>query len=186
MPNKIERYTAALRGIIQYLSIKKGINTKYLKKLKKIYIAEAILNHEDEQPINITEYLYELLGCVHIIKTENNKSFFFRIKLNGTYLIKQKLFSALLLSLCEITDDIEITHKKGNIIIKCRAIKTKNCLALIKKLKGSVLCEIKSNNLLFSLPVTLTDKKPIKQEASTEDYILNLFSPINIFINSME
>ena len=183
LPNKTERYTAALRIIIQHLSIKNGINTKYLKNLKKIYIAEAILNPDYEQPINIYDYIYKIFESIHIVKTEKTKPFFYKINVRGTFLIKEKLFSSLLLSLCEITDCIEVSYKKGNLIIKCKTEKTKHCALLIKKLKGSVLYEIKSNYLLMRIPVTLTDKKTIGLNFSIEDYILNPLSPINIFIH---
>ncbi len=181
LPNKFERYTAALRNYLQIKSIKSGFDKKYIKNLKKIYIAESILCPDDELPINMNIYLYKLLTAVHIAKTEKNIPFQFKLSISGTFILKTKIFTALLLTLINFSF-IEISYHKGYIKITVPNKISNKTHYLIKRLKGNCFFEIKQRKTLIIIPAVSTDKKPVKTEESVENYILNPFSPVNIFI----
>ena len=182
LPNKIERYTAALRSYIQFSALRNGFNTKNCEKLKKIYNFEALFS-EEIIPINIYYYLSDLLTAVFIIKNEKGLPFRFNIKFSINCLINVKTFTALILNICSKAEFVEISFLNGNLIIKTNIKLTKHSLKLSKKLKGCVFYEIKTNTLFIKLPVTSTDKKVMSfSENSIEDYVLNPFSIVNIFL----
>ena len=97
-------------------------------------------------------------------------------------MINLKAFSALIMNICSKAEFIKIYSFKGNLIIKSDASITKHSLKLAKKLNGCAYYEIKTRRLFVKVPITNTDKKPITNLENIEEYILNPFSAVNIFI----
>lgn len=182
LPNKIERYIAALRLYLHQRILKNGVMEKHGPALRKIYIAEALLLNENAVPINIQNLIYNLLDSVYIIKKEKEIHFSFNLAPLKNSIIKQKVFTAFLLELCRISSEINISQFAGNIIIKCEGEIPEYCILLLKKLGGITFYERKTNRTICAIPVIETEKTPIKQYETTESYVLNPLSIVNIFL----
>ncbi len=176
------RYTAALRLTITNFIIKNGITPKYTSNLKRIYNAESFYLQEEPLPYDLFKFLFNLLTAIYIVKKEKGLEFVFDINIRKNCLINLKPFTYLILNLCANADRIEISNTKGNLIIKTNTIKTKYSLKIIKKLKGCIYYERKSGKMLISLPFTETDKKPVYSTCTTEEYIINPLSVVNVFM----
>ena len=181
LPNKFDFYAAALRNYTQRLIFKNATNKKLYENLRKIYIAEAILGNENEAPVNLSEYLTELLSAVKYLKKEKGIYFNYKISLQSNFLINIKLFTALILNLCKITESISVFEKQGKIIINTKTYIKKENNSLIKRLKGAVYYEVKTGTSLIVLSFTATDKSDFCIN-SAYDFLLDTFSPPNIFI----
>lgn len=180
LPNKFERYTASLRNFIHKSALEKEISTKQITILKKILIAEAYAN-QNLMPTNISSFSYKILLKSYFIGLEKNKNFKFIINLKGNFLICQKSYCLILLSLCKYSEYIEISDYKNSILIKAKnCIKKPNNL-LFKKLKAKSFFEIKSKDLIINIPAEKTEKKeePFNINLSLNDP----FSTINLFLN---
>ena len=183
MPNNFERYTAALRNLIQLFVIKNGIKPKYLDSLRKIYQAEALFSRDAEIPTDICNFLSHLLTAVYIKKSESGIPFYFNIRINGNFLLSPKIYTALILSICRNAESIEIYRQNGSIIIRAASENIKHSLKLIKKLKGCVYFERITNTALIVLPITATDKKTeLCKPNVLEEYLFNPFSAVNIYL----
>ncbi len=184
LPNNFERYTAALRNLIQLFVIKNGIKPKYLDSLRKIYQAEALFSRDAEIPTDICNFLSHLLTAVYIKKSESGIPFYFKINIRGNFLLNQKPYTALILSVCQNAYKIEIFELNGKLAIKAITPKTKHSHRLVKNLDGCVYFERVTNTSLTLLPLIATDKKAILcKPNNTEEYLLNPFSEVNIYLN---
>lgn len=180
LPNNFERYCAALRNTVQLSIIKNGLKPKYFKTFKKIYEAEAFFSREEILPIDLGLFLHQLLLSAHIKLLENNRSINISLKIKGVFLINRKLFTALILNICQNSKYIKISYLNGKILIyaKCN---TGILKPIITFLNGNIYFERKKGDFLITLPTIKTDKSPIKTEEW--EYSQNPFSPVNIFIN---
>lgn len=184
LPNNFERYTAALRNLIQLFIIKNGIKPKYLDALRKIYQSEALLSRDNEIPTDICNFLSQLLTSVYIKKSESGLPFYFKINIRGNYLLSLKPYTALILSICRAADNIEIFKINGKLAIKAVTPNTKHSHRLAKKLDGCVYFERVTNTALTVLPLIATDKKAaLCKPNEVEEYLLNPFSAVNIYLN---
>lgn len=183
LPNKIMRYTAALRNYIHSSFQKNGFKAEHLKNLRTIYNTEAIFSFEEKTLIDIENFLSKILTAVYILKCENGKDFRYKTEVKGNCLIDLKPFTALILNLCAYTNSIEIKRISGNLTIKTNSYITKHSRIFAQRLNGCVFYETKTKNTLIVLPYFATDKKPEqKVTKSIEEYITNPFSEVNIFI----
>lgn len=181
LPNKFERYTASIRSFIHKSALKNGISKKQISILKKILIAETLQNPE-LLPTDINILSYKILYLSYFFYLGNGENFRFRINFNGTFLISQKAFSLLLLSVCNQSRNIEVLNIKNNICIKLKNCKDTPNHTLLKHLNSIVYKEKKSGDLLISIPAEKTDKEAL------EAFDINLsladpFSPINMFLS---
>lgn len=179
LPNKFERYTAAIRNSIQIAALKNGITETQTSTLKKIYIAEAILS-PCYQPIDLKELTFNLLMGAYIKLLSKDIKISPLIRVNGTFIINKKLLICLLLSLCSISETIKISNYKQKIVILCNN-DARNFDFLINAIKGICFYELKTNASMIIIPAKRTEKKPLKTEREWE-YIKDPFSPINIFL----
>ena len=179
LPNKYERLSSALRIFIHKNSIKNGISQKQIKNMRKIVIFEALYCHKESLPVDITEHASKLLSLIYIRKLQNLKTFSFSIDVKGTFMINPRLFSCLILSLCENCEKISISQQNKKIIITAKN-PNKESLCLAKAIKGLVLFEIKTKNLVIVFSPNTTDKKPIPCNLNLQS-LINPFSAVNVF-----
>jgi len=179
LPNKFERYTAALRNTMQKRILKQGITTKNLMLLQKIHRAEAFIT-DVKNPCNLKSYCSTVLSFVYIRKTELNQKFEFSISVLGNYIINKKLFLSLILTLASKSESLAIKTYKNYICIKSSHQKISETLSLIKKLDGIYFLELKTNQLNILIPAVKTEKEEIKKD---QESFLGPLSVINFYIN---
>ena len=179
--NKKLIYPSLLRNYIQNSVIKNGFKYKHIENLRKIYNFEALFS-EEIIPINLNNYLNILFTAILIRKKELKENFDFLIYFRNNCMINLKTFTALIMNLCSKAEFIKIYSFNGNLIIKTDKTITKHSLKLIKKLKGCAYYEIKTRKFFIKIPITATDKKTVSINKNIEEYILNPFSIVNIFI----
>jgi len=178
------RYSAALRNYIQYSILKNGIEHKHYTQLKRIIISEIIFSDCNNTICDLEKTLIGLLFAVKLIKTASNYDFKYKIDVAESCIINFKALTVLILSICKFTDEIIIYTFNGRIIIKATGKAEKHSHILTKKLNGCVFYELKTDKTYVALPYNATDKKSeLADYKSTQDYISNPLSLVNIFIN---
>lgn len=180
LPNFLERYMSALRCSIQYLTEKNGIKPKYLKMLKKIYKAEAIIGDE-VLPVNILDYTENLLFAIYVKRVNRNKCFHFSVNSTGNYLINVKAYTSLLLDISLNSQNLWIENVKGNIIIKADMLYKEENNKILKVLKGYYYNIRYDNKSVFVIPSIFTGKREL-QFNNIWDYLANPFSEVNMWI----
>lgn len=181
LPNKFEKYAAGLRNLFQKLIIKNGISEQYLKNLAKIYEAEAIFIKQQDFPFDLENYLHELLTAIYLKKLIKNQDFEFNINVFGNKIFDKKSFSALILKICQQTNDIEIFEQNKKIVIKTKIKTTEKLLLLVKKFKGQIFCEKKTGNCLIILPFNST-QKTTRDFEDAHTLLQNPLSPVNSYL----
>lgn len=175
-PNKFEIYAASLRLLYQKFIFNHGVTKKYADKLKKIYEFECLTAKDNIAPINLEKYSSQLFTAV-ILK----KKFNYKINIRGNRLLDIKPYTSLLLNICINAEYIKISEICGNIVICGKIVLNKKAVLLIKKLKGDILREIKTDTVYIKLNYPATDKKSADFENAY--YMLqNPLSPINLYL----
>ncbi len=180
LPNKTERFTAALRNYIQNLISKNGLSKKYIDRMKKIIIFEAVNSEKETVPCDVKLLANRLFIIIYSRLLDENKSLNFSVKISERYIINTKLFTILLIVLALNSKEIIIEELFGNLIVKCKTdIKIKP--KLLKALNSSVLYEKKSEFLMLIIKAEKTAKPSV--DIKREWDISNPFSPINLFLS---
>ena len=179
LPNFFERYTASLRNVIHLSVAKNGLMPKHLENMRKIFIIEALLCPDFEEPTDIAEFTSKLLSAVYINKLAKGNSFEFDIRLNGRYMLNRKLYTALILNICRNSHKLSIYKKYEQIIIRAENCEKNSYNKIIKVMNSYSLFESKSKTALIVLNYTATNKKS-KPPIIESSY--NPFSPVNLFI----
>ncbi len=176
--NRFASYLNNLRILTSLSILKHGLQTKHLKNLKKIYLAEAFLYKDFAEPINLKLLSFNLLSSVRAVK----ENFTFNCSLYENYFLNKKLYVALLLLLSQNTNHLSINYKHG-ILIKGTG-KINNALSVIKQMKAHYFYEIKTQNYLIFLPTTST-RKPSVQIESEWHFLFDEFSVLNLFLSHL-
>lgn len=176
LPNSAIRYTCALRIYISLCILKYGLKPKHLEKLKKIYIAEAFLDKQSKQNLNIKNFVFNLLESVSAIKPH----FKYSCISYGNYSINKNLLTVLLLNLSREINFIDIKTTNSHLIISIKGRTNKNSLSTVAALKGYFLYEIKNNQTLIIIPAPKTKQRSVQIESEWEN-LFNKFSVLNIF-----
>lgn len=179
LPNKYERYAAALRNYIQNSISKKGLSDEKRLKFRKIYEFEAVFLNCECVPCDIKLLSSKLLFCAYLNLSEKGSTFDFSIEINGNYIINAKLYSVLLLNLSLISSEINIFNFNGKLAIKSRLNGKINSI-FIKALNGNFYYELKTKTLLIIIEAARTQKK--SAEIKREWDIFDPFSPINLYL----
>ncbi len=120
-----------------------------------------------------------MLSCIAAEKP----SFNFALNLNKNVVINKQLYIILLILLSNESNYLKIEFKNG-IKIYGKG-KIKNCLSVIKNLKGSYFFDIKTNKFLIFLPCEETDKNTESTESQWH-FIYDKFSYLNIFLDKTD
>lgn len=178
LPNIFERYTASLRNSIHLSAIRSGLKKRHIKNMKKIYIAEALFSKETEIPVNISNLTSRLLTVFFIKRLELGFPFEFKVNLSRNSLLKPKLYTAFLLSICSCSNSVEIYNSNGKIIIKAFNYCGNVFTPLTKKINAVPFFERKRKIALFILSFDTTDKKA---KQINIEYSADPFTPTNLF-----
>lgn len=180
LPNKFERFLAALRITVQNDILKNGITKNNLKSLEKINIAEALFYKDFKEPVDIEKLSFSLFCSSLPLLLSQNKYPYFKINISSNYLLNTKLFAFVFLILLKTAKSIEIKSRRAKIIISALDINLKNCKKLILALGGTYFYHNK--RIIIIIPADKTDKKAnhIKKEWVSLD---NPFSLVNIILN---
>ncbi len=180
LPNKYERYAAALRNHLQNLYIKDGKSEELMLKLQKIYEFE-VLNFEKEPiPCDVKLLSSRLLITVYSRLLENNICLDFKIKIKDNFLLNFKLYTIVILKLAKHSKYISISNLGGNIIIKCKTEFIIN-KRYFKSLNSYHFYERKSKTLLVVIKAEKTSKKSVDIKGEWD--VINPFSPINLILS---
>ncbi len=183
LPNFFERYTASLRNLTSLYILKKGLNKKHLENLCKIYTAEGYYSKNSTVPLDIENYCLNLFCAVSVIKFKRNQKFKFNINLKENFLINQKLFTVLILTLCNDCRSIEINSENNFIQINFKG-EYKKSLKALAALKGFYFYSIKTSRGKIIIPAKETAEKSI-QFAGLLENIYDRFSPVNLFFQNI-
>lgn len=179
LPNKSERYAAALRNRVQRLILNNGYTEKYREMLMKIYSFEAVNSASLTEPCDIFIFINYLLHYISLKKIELNCKFSYSVKTSGNYLINQKALTALILTVCKYSDIIEIKNIDGNIIVKGNC-ENRKIFKISKGMGFPFFRDVSSNDFYIIMSLEKTEKQPEKTKKEWDIY--DPFSPINIFI----
>lgn len=175
LPNSFERYLASLRIFVSLSILKHGLQAKHLEKLQKIHLAEAFFDKNSLQSVDIFRLSQNLLNAVRSINCNLN----FSCAKAGNFYINKKLFTILLLKLCEFSDNISLNSQENYIQMKFSG-KNQNISPILNALKGFYIYESKSNLSLVIIPATKTHQESVYIESEWE-YLFDKFSIVNIF-----
>ncbi|MBR4099699.1 MAG: hypothetical protein IKK55_01775 [Clostridia bacterium] len=175
LPNSFERYLASLRIFVSLSILKHGLQAKHLEKLQKIHLAEAFFDKNSLQSVDIYRLIQNLLYAISSIKCDFN----FSCNAVGNFFINKKLFTILLLKLCEFSDNISLNSQGNYIIIKFHG-KSTGVFPIISALKGFSFYETKSNISLIIIPTSKAEAQSVYIESEWE-YLFDKFSIVNIF-----
>ena len=81
LPNKFERFLAALRITVQNDILKNGITKNNLKSLEKINIAEALFYKDFKEPVDIEKLSFSLFCSSLPLLLSQNKNPYFKINI---------------------------------------------------------------------------------------------------------
>ena len=177
LPKNFEILTCALRNTMQRLILKNGIKEKYLINLRKIHLAEALYSNQ-KLPVNIYDYSLSLLKAARDKKAGTNKGFDYSADFIDNVIINPKLYTAVLLSICNKSSRISLSSDRGKLVIKAEL----NGNFQFRKIPDyTFLKEINSGRLVVIINAEKTKKPAIKYETDSE-YFLNPLSVINIYL----
>ena len=179
LPNKYERYIAALRNHLQKLYFKTGNNKSLISKLKKVYEFEILNFEKNVFPCDIKLLASKLLVSAYSHKLRNNKSFDFEIKTKDNFMLKIKPFTIILLKLAKHSKNITISNLGGNIILKSKT-EYKLSKKYLNVLNSFQLYEHKNKTLLVIIKAEITTKRSVDMKREWD--ILDPFSPVNLYI----
>ena len=179
LPNKFERFCAAIRNYVQRKALTGEINSKQKVILQKIHYAEVILTECLPQPIDICDYCYEFLKAVKTIRLSQKDKFCFEIHTQGVFLIPARPFEALLAEIAKNSNFIKIYSFKKRLIIAVTGANT-SVVPLVEKIKGIKLYDLKTdtNYIIFDFSETHKESLYIKREW---ELLCDPFSAVNIY-----
>ena len=173
LPNRFECYLNNLRIYTSLSVLKRGLMSRHLSNLRKIYLAEAFLYKNIKESINIELLSFNLLCCV-----KTTKKFRFSINVNENALINQRLYTALVLLLASHSPFLTISFKNG-IVIKGNG-EIKQTQKVISYLCGQIFFDVKTKNYLIHIPCKKTDT-PTLPTISQWELLFDKFSVFNLF-----
>lgn len=182
-PNRVQRYTSALRLYIQRSVLRKGISRSNTAQLKKITLAEALASKSEISPVNINELSDSLLGTAQILMLKKAEPLKADFEGGGVFLINRQLYTALILELVACgCEKITVASRSPYTVIKAKYLKKYgNLPKIIKAMSGSFLTETKCGNAIIKFPSPATALKAKKTENEWY-YLLDSFSPVNLWL----
>ena len=179
LPNKYERFTAALRNYLQNTMLAKGLDKKHLSRLKKIFEFESIFLSNENFPCDINHYVTRLLIAAYSKQLENNMRLNFSVEIKNNYIMNFKSFMCLVLNIIAVSNNIRIFDLPGYIAIKAETYKQLN-KAVIYSIGAKMFYELKNKTVLIVVKVQPTSKKSININENFD--ISDPFSPINLYL----
>lgn len=180
LPNKYERYIAALRNYLHNLNNKKNNDKNIALRFKKIYEFEALFLNIDKLPCDVKLLSSKVLIHIYSKLIYKNINLDFTVKIKKNYILNIKLFTIVLTMLAVNSKYIKVCESESKIIIKCKTnTKLKN--KYLKGLNAYSFYDIRKNILLIVINAQITNKKSV--EIKEEWDILNPFSPINLILS---
>lgn len=180
LPNKYERYCAAMRNYLQNAILKYGVTEKKKENLKKIIIFERVNFENELSPCDIKLLSSKLFILIYTKTIDKKQPFDFSVKIKENYFIDPYLFSIVLIKIALNSKKIIIDEILGNIVIKSNA-NLKIHQKLLKKLNAICFFEIKKGNLILVINAEKTSKSSVDMKKEWD--ISNPFSIFNIFLN---
>ncbi len=174
-PNKLERYTAALRNTLQHFVLSQGNTQKLKEGLKKIYLAEAIHSAEI-LPLSLSEYTAQLYNSTIPCILNRNRKIKFNLSVKGVYLINIKAYTALILLLLSQSDYLCVKNHIEKIVIISKSNPTDTVIKIVNSLNGSVFYDIKKGKILIALRTVKTNKPPYNPHFLNEE----AFNPFSL------
>lgn len=181
LPNKYERFTAALRHYIHRKYYEGEISPLKIEILRKISKIEIFIQEYFPEPIYINNFCFEQFKAARTLKLKNNRKFKFLLKNNETYLIPQKPFEVLICEIIKDSDFIKISIFAGKLVLIYHG-KSENIEYLISKLHANYFYEHKSQTNYILFPFDKTDKKSVYIKREWE-VLCDPFSLINIYLS---
>ena len=186
LPKKEERYFAALRLTVQKSVLKHGMTDQNIRRLKKIYLAEAVFQTQTE-PVDLAAFSDALLGSSLLLLLQRGVRLALSFRLSGVFAVYRRAYAALLILLAKNACDgceIRIQNTDASLKIDASAIKPfEELQTLVGKLGGYFLKASGKGGAVIFLPVTATEETPRKDENEWY-YITDCFSPVNILFES--
>ncbi len=174
LPNSVERYLSAVRISVSVSILKHGLQTRHLKSLKKIHIAESLLHQNTRQSTDVNSLCTNLLSAVATIKD----GFSFKCNLSGNLYLNKNIFTLLILYLAKQKSFFKITQTGGFLLIHLDG-KPKDVSLLVTALNGFFFFETKTQKSLIVIPTTESNEKSVEIETEWE-YLFNIFSVLNM------
>ena len=174
LPNSFDRYLAHLRYYISLSILKHGLTIEHMKKLQKIYTAEALFYNEKRDNINLNKLLGNLLNAISDI----TKNFEFSLKVTGNCAVNKNLLEILVTLLAKQTLFLKIKKVDNNLIIKFKN-NIKNIKPIVFALNGLLLYEIRTNESVIIIPTKKTCR--FDEVPSEYQYVFDRFSFLNVF-----
>ena len=188
LPKREERYFAAMRLFAQKTVLKCGMTDQNIRRLKKIYLAEALFR-TDAEPTDLSAFSDALLGASLLLLLQQGVRLALSFRLSGVFAVSRRAYAALLILLAKNASDrceIRVQNTDARIEIEASDIKPfPEMQRLVKKLGGYYLKTSGNGMLLIFLPVRKTRENPLREEHEWY-YITDRFSPVNVYLEITE
>lgn len=179
LPNSYERYLSALRILVLNSVLKQGLQPQHIENLRNIYTAEALLNQNTRQSIDLKKLINNLLGAVKIIKND----FAFKCDVKNNFLLNKNLLTLFILNIAKEKSFLKISTSEKYLKIVFRG-KTSKLSPFLKALKARLFYEIKTKQSLIIIPAVATHKKSVPIDSDWE-YLFDKFSMVNVILGKI-
>lgn len=184
LPKAYERYLSALRLHLQKSILHGGITEKKLHGLKGIILCEAFMPRFAE-PVDVIPFADSLLGAAVMALLKKGKQLRVELSGGGVLLVNRRLFTALLLlsaENCPENGKITVCASNTEITVALHGIHPSPVLKRsVCLLHGKLLTSAGEEKTLISVPAVGADT-PIAPDVNEWDYLLDRFSPVNVFL----
>ncbi len=183
-PSFRERYTAALRSVLQKRLIRKENCGSVLPQYRKILLTEALSYSEIREPTDFFEFSDQLSGAVYLLSAIRGHPISTFLSGNGTCLMPRKKFTLLVCLLAVGSSELCLCYNEPYLTVTARATCTPapDVRRLVKALNGTMLFLCKNKTAAIRFPCPRTDLPP--DAAPDEwDYLRDPFSIPNVILS---
>ena len=185
LPNKTERYLAAWRLLIQRKILESGVTPQNIRRLKKIYLAEAFLNRHCLAPADPVRYSDILLGAASLLLFARGFSIRFAFSGGGTVLLPRRLFAAFLLNLAARTKNggtVRVVFTRGLFSVRASGYTHDRRMEKIARALGMTHLKAVSrpDDLFYFKPIPT--KEPPMEEPNEWLYLTDGFSVVHLYL----
>ena len=188
LPKKEERYFAALRLIVQKSVLKHGITDQNIRRLKKIYLAEAVFLRNEKQATELLKYANILLGSANLILFSRGITVQTVFSGNGVAKIDRRLFAAFLIFVAARTENggsIAVMLHQNKVSVRVTGLREDQTVEKLQKaIKATCLKTANGSSHLFYWQVEPTNKPPVSEQDEWL-YLTDGFSAVNVYLENV-
>ncbi len=183
-PSFRERYTAALRSVLQKRLIRKENSGSVLPQYRKILLAEALGYSEIRVPTDFSRFSDQLSGAVYLLSAIRGHPIATSLSGNGSCLMPRKKITLLICLLAVGSSELCLCYNEPWMTVTARTTCTPSpdVRRLVKALNGTMLFLRKSGTTAIRFCCARTDLPP-DAVPDEWDYLCDPFSIPNVILS---